>query len=125
VKRSATAPYLNLPGPDLRTRFPWTHLEERSLQAAETIPLHPLQPEGCVPALELKVALGGTTSLEALHEPERGAPAPPDLARRGHTDRAGLEPRAPIPRFMVRMDAQKRKEAFHEPGSSGRESAHY
>src|SRR5437667_12698220 len=52
---------------------------------------------------------------EAFHEPERGAPAPPGPALQGHVDRAGLEPRAPIPRLMVPMYAQERKEALHEP----------
>src|SRR6266542_4360092 len=53
--------------------------------------------------------------MEALHEPERGAPAPPRPARQGHIDRAGLEPRAPIPRFIVPMHAQERKETLPEP----------
>ena len=38
---------------------------------------------------------------------ERGASAPPDVARQGHIDRAGLKPRIPIPRFMAPMHAQK------------------
>ena len=47
----------------------------------------------------------------------RGAPAPPDLARQGHIDRAGQEAGAPILRFIVPLP-------LHEPRSSGRESAH-
>src|SRR5437867_12592974 len=56
------------------------------------------------------VPMHAQTRKEAFHEPERGAPAPRGPARRGHNDRAGLEPRAPIPRFMVAMHGQKRKE---------------
>src|SRR5437870_11073150 len=55
---------------------------------------------------------------EAFHEPEPGAPAPPGPASQENVNRAGLEPRAPIPWFMAPMPARKRKEDFHEPKSS-------
>src|SRR5436190_4148401 len=61
------------------------------------------------------VPMRATYRLEAFHEPERGAPAPPGPASQENVNRAGLEPRAPIPRFMVPMHAQERKEALHEP----------
>ena len=63
-------------------------------------------------ALRFKVPIHAQKRKEALHELERGAPAPPGPARPGHFDRAGLEPRAPILRFMVPMPAQEPKEAL-------------
>ena len=56
---------------------------------------------------------------ETSHEPERGAPAPPGPASQENVNRAGLEPRAPIPRFIAPMHAQKPKEALHEPREPG------
>src|SRR5437867_10653961 len=53
--------------------------------------------------------------MEALHEPERGAPAPPGPAWQENVDRAGLEPRAPIPRCVVPVPAQKRMQVPHNP----------
>src|SRR5439155_22265954 len=47
--------------------------------------------------------------MEAFHEQERGAPAPPGPASQENVNRAGLEPRAPIPRFMVPMHAMKER----------------
>ena len=62
--------------------------------------------------LRSMVPMRVTYGVVAPHEPERGAPA-----RRGAAcpKRADLEIGAPIPRFMVPMDAQRRKEALHEP----------
>jgi len=46
---------------------------------------------------EFEVAMRGTASVEAFHEPER----------QGHVDRAGLEPRAPITQSTVPMHRKR------------------
>ena len=68
--------------------------------------------------LRFLVPMHAQKRKEAQHEPERGAPARPSPARQGHDDRAGLEPRAPIPRFLVPMRARKRKGAVRDSSTS-------
>ena len=64
----------------------------------------------CAPA-KLLFHLGGRNRFGAA----KARPSPPSFLRRRGRSR----------RFMVPRHAQKRKGAFHEPRSSGRESAHY
>src|SRR5439155_23480217 len=72
----------------------------------------------------LRSVAAHTVSLAPLHEPERRPPARREPAAWSN-DRAGPEAGAPIPRFMVPMHAQERKEAFPEPrAKAGASSTH-